>query len=231
MWNLSEHHDSAADSADAGAGARAGFCQTRSCISPLNQHWQQNTGRLPSALGSSGMHVASSLVPGGLAIGRLGHKICHGRYSFQAPHLLANLASPVQLWCAASQQLSSGHSSYNSCYGPTSCNEHHTSAALDANLGKWSAAACQGGVLMTTWPYHETGEGWKDIDGWVNLPVLQLPVHIHLALCNVACQVGNRMCDVVIGHGQNGKLSDGPLPTLDTSSPLIDGSQICVHVT
>lgn len=82
-----------------------------------------------------------------------------------------------------------------------------------------------------TWAYHETGEGREHVDGWVDLPVLQLPVHVHLALCDVACQVRNGMCDVIIGHGQDGQLSDGPLPPLNTPSPLVDGGKICVHVT
>lgn len=85
--------------------------------------------------------------------------------------------------------------------------------------------------MKTSWPYHETGEGREHVDGWVDLPVLQLPVHVHLALCDVACQVRNGMCDVIIGHGQDGQLGDGPLSPLNTSSPLIDGGKICVHVT
>lgn len=34
----------------------------------------------------------------------------------------------------------------------------------------------------------------------------------------------------VIGHGEDGDLSDGSSPALHTACPLIDGGQVCVHV-
>ncbi len=39
------------------------------------------------------------------------------------------------------------------------------------------------------------------------------------------------MSDVIIRHGQNGDLGDGSIAALNSTSPLIDGSQIRVHVT
>ena len=35
----------------------------------------------------------------------------------------------------------------------------------------------------------------------------------------------------IIGHGQNGDLSDGTISAFYTTSSFIDGGQICVHVT
>lgn len=35
----------------------------------------------------------------------------------------------------------------------------------------------------------------------------------------------------VIGHGENGNLRDGATPTLHTASSLVDGGQVCVHIS
>ena len=39
------------------------------------------------------------------------------------------------------------------------------------------------------------------------------------------------MCDVTIGHAGDWKVGDGALPTNDTASAFVDGSQVHVHVT
>ena len=69
---------------------------------------------------------------------------------------------------------------------------------------------------------------------------------------NVSGQIGNRMSDVcesrtvsqvlfygkpitywltIVGHGQDGDLSDRSVPALDPSSSLVDGRQIGIQVT
>lgn len=35
----------------------------------------------------------------------------------------------------------------------------------------------------------------------------------------------------VVGHGEDGDLGDGAVATLDSAGSLVDGGQICVHVT
>lgn len=60
---------------------------------------------------------------------------------------------------------------------------------------------------------------------------MQLPVHVDLALCDVASQIRDGMGDVVVGHRQDRDLSDGAVAAGDTASALIDCGQICVHVT
>lgn len=35
----------------------------------------------------------------------------------------------------------------------------------------------------------------------------------------------------VIGHGENGDLCDGATPALHAASSLIDGGQVCVHIS
>lgn len=79
--------------------------------------------------------------------------------------------------------------------------------------------------------HHEAGEGRQHIDGRINLPVVQLPVNVHLPLRNVASEIRNRVSDVIVRHGEDGQLSDGALAALDSPSTLIDGGQIGVHVT
>ena len=79
--------------------------------------------------------------------------------------------------------------------------------------------------------YHEPGERRKHIDGRVDLSVVELTVHVHLALSDVACQVRNRVGDVIIRHGEDGQLRDGALAPLNTPCPLIDGGQVSVHIS
>lgn len=35
----------------------------------------------------------------------------------------------------------------------------------------------------------------------------------------------------IIGHGEDGDLSDGSTPARHTACPLVDGGQVCVHVS
>ena len=96
-------------------------------------------------------------------------------------------------------------------------------------------------LVQTTWQcgarkgsnaaYHEARQGRKHIDGWVDLSVVELAVHIHLALSDVACQIWDGMGDVIVGHGEDGQLRDGALTALNTPCPLVDGGQISVHVS
>ena len=78
--------------------------------------------------------------------------------------------------------------------------------------------------------HHQPGQGRQNIDGGVDLAILQLPVHVDLALGDVACQVGDGVGDVVVGHGQDGQLGDAAGAALYAPGPLVDGGQIRVHV-
>ena len=91
----------------------------------------------------------------------------------------------------------------------------------------WQCIAEQGSNAA----YHEARQRWKHIDGWVDLSVVELAVHIHLALSDVACQIWDGMGDVIVGHGEDGQLRDGALTALNTPCPLVDGGQISVHVS
>jgi hypothetical protein len=42
---------------------------------------------------------------------------------------------------------------------------------------------------------------------------------------------GGKGSHTVVGHGQDGNLGDGTVPSFYTSSTLVDGGQISVHVT
>lgn len=45
---------------------------------------------------------------------------------------------------------------------------------------------------------HQTREGREDVDGWVDLFVVQLTVDEDLSFCDVASEIGNGMRDVVV---------------------------------
>mmetsp|Transcript_29901 Transcript_29901/g.56072 ORF Transcript_29901/g.56072 Transcript_29901/m.56072 type:complete len:340 (-) Transcript_29901:549-1568(-) len=78
---------------------------------------------------------------------------------------------------------------------------------------------------------HQSAEGRQHVDGWIDLPVVQGSVHKDLSLGDVASQVRDWVCDVIIGHGQDGELRDGTVSALDSACPLVDRGQIRVHVT
>mmetsp|Transcript_44392 Transcript_44392/g.74728 ORF Transcript_44392/g.74728 Transcript_44392/m.74728 type:complete len:361 (+) Transcript_44392:445-1527(+) len=77
---------------------------------------------------------------------------------------------------------------------------------------------------------HQTRQRRQNVDGGVDLLVVQLPINVHLALRDVSRKIGNRMRDVIVGHGQNGNLRNGTRAALHTSSTLINGGQIGVHI-
>lgn len=52
----------------------------------------------------------------------------------------------------------------------------------------------------------------------------------HLALRDVARQVGDGVGDVVVRHRKDGQLGDGPIAAVHATSALVDGGQIGVHV-
>jgi hypothetical protein len=87
------------------------------------------------------------------------------------------------------------------------------------------------GHVLTDGRLHQTRQRWQHVHWWVDLPVVQLPVNVDLTLGDVTGQIGDWMGDVVVGHGQNGNLSDGTVAALDSASALVDGGQIGVHVT
>jgi hypothetical protein len=47
---------------------------------------------------------------------------------------------------------------------------------------------------------------------------------------NVPGKVRDRVGDVVVGHGQDGDLRDGPVAAVDAPGTLVDGRQVGVHV-
>jgi hypothetical protein len=63
-------------------------------------------------------------------------------------------------------------------------------------------AVVDAGTLCANGRLHETGQGGKYVDGWVDAFVVQLAIDENLALGDVACQVGNRMGDVCILLGR-----------------------------
>lgn len=45
---------------------------------------------------------------------------------------------------------------------------------------------------------HQTGKGWQHIDWRIDLLVVQLPIDEDLPLRDIACQVGDRMGDIIV---------------------------------
>mmetsp|Transcript_7110 Transcript_7110/g.17954 ORF Transcript_7110/g.17954 Transcript_7110/m.17954 type:complete len:561 (+) Transcript_7110:182-1864(+) len=77
---------------------------------------------------------------------------------------------------------------------------------------------------------HQAAEGRQHVDGRVDLPVVQRPVHEDLAFGDVAREVRDGVSDVVVGHGQDRELRDGAVAALDAAGALVDRGQVRVHV-
>jgi len=87
------------------------------------------------------------------------------------------------------------------------------------------------GASLTNSGLHQTRERWQDVDGRVDTSVVQLTINKDLALGNITRQVRNRVSNIVVGHGQDGDLSNGSVTTVHSSCTLVDGRQVSVHVT
>lgn len=61
-------------------------------------------------------------------------------------------------------------------------------------VGNWSVVLS----VLLNGLLHETGERGEDVDGWIDLLVVQLPIYEDLSLSDVACQVRNGVSDIII---------------------------------
>ncbi|KAH3668808.1 hypothetical protein OGAPHI_002563 [Ogataea philodendri] len=87
------------------------------------------------------------------------------------------------------------------------------------------------GHTISNGTLHQSRQGWQHVDRWIYSSVGQLSVHKDLALGNITGQVGNRVSDIVVRHGQNRNLGDRSVSTFNTTGSLVNGGQIRVHVT
>ena len=78
---------------------------------------------------------------------------------------------------------------------------------------------------------HQTRQRRKNVNWRVDTSLVHVSVNVYLPFSNVSSQIWNRMCDIVIRHCQNRDLGDGATLALHSTSSLVDGGQICVHVT
>mmetsp|Transcript_9925 Transcript_9925/g.23506 ORF Transcript_9925/g.23506 Transcript_9925/m.23506 type:complete len:392 (-) Transcript_9925:217-1392(-) len=77
---------------------------------------------------------------------------------------------------------------------------------------------------------HQTRQRRKDVDWGEDALGVQLTVEVDLSLGNVASKIGDRMSNIVVGHGKDGELGDRTVAADDTSGTLVDGGKIGVHV-
>lgn len=85
---------------------------------------------------------------------------------------------------------------------------------------------------------HETGKGGEDVDGRVDLLVVELSVNEDLSLCDVSGKVGDGVGDVVVlrssdgyGHGEDGDLGDGSVFAVDSACSFVDCGEIGIEIT
>lgn len=78
---------------------------------------------------------------------------------------------------------------------------------------------------------HQSAQRWEHIDWWINSSVVELSVDEDLAFSDIASQIRNRVSDIIIRHGQNRQLGDRTIDTFNSTSSLINGRKISIHVT
>mmetsp|Transcript_17892 Transcript_17892/g.29922 ORF Transcript_17892/g.29922 Transcript_17892/m.29922 type:complete len:233 (-) Transcript_17892:533-1231(-) len=78
---------------------------------------------------------------------------------------------------------------------------------------------------------HQTRKGGKHVDRREHFLGVQLSIQVNLSLRDVSSKIGNGMCDIIVGHGKDGELSDGTISSDNTSSTLVDGGKIGIHIT
>merc|ERR1719389_1503008 len=78
--------------------------------------------------------------------------------------------------------------------------------------------------------FHQAAKRWQHVDWRIDLAIVQRSVYEDLAFCDVSSEIWDRVRDVVIGHCEDRELRDRTIAALDTTSTLIDGGQVCVHV-
>jgi hypothetical protein len=88
-----------------------------------------------------------------------------------------------------------------------------------------------GMVIESNSGLHKTRQGGEHVDFWVDLSVVEGTINENLAFSDIACKIGDVMGDIMVGHVQNGDLGNGTIAFSDTTSALVDGRKICVHVT
>ena len=77
---------------------------------------------------------------------------------------------------------------------------------------------------------HQPREGGKDVDRRVDAAAEEVAREDDLPLGDVAGQVGDRVGDVVVGHGQDRDLGDRAAPPLDPPGALVERREVRVHV-
>jgi hypothetical protein len=78
---------------------------------------------------------------------------------------------------------------------------------------------------------HKTRQGGEHVDWGVDLSVVEGTINENLAFSDIACKIGDEMGDIIVGNSQNGDLGNGTIASSGTTSALLDGRKICVHVT
>merc|ERR1739836_335435 len=74
--------------------------------------------------------------------------------------------------------------------------------------------------------FHQAAQRWEHIDWRINLTIVQRTVNKDLTFRDVSSQVWNGVCDIVIGHCEDGELRDGAIPSFDTAGALVNGGHV-----
>lgn len=71
------------------------------------------------------------------------------------------------------------------------------------------------GMAFADGGFHETGEGWEDVDGWVDTFVVELTVDEDLTFGDIASKIRNGMCNICKGKSASSEKETLPaIPSL-----------------
>ena len=86
------------------------------------------------------------------------------------------------------------------------------------------------GVALADTVLHQTGQRRQYADRRIQTLSLQGAVKDDLSFGDVAGQVGDRVCDVVVGHGEDRDLGNGTGMSLDHAGSFVQRSQIGIEI-
>src|SRR5450759_868155 len=87
------------------------------------------------------------------------------------------------------------------------------------------------GLILADALVHQAREARQHVDRREDALAVQASREDDLALGDVPGEVGDRVRDVVVGHGEDRHLGDGALPALDPARALVQAREVGVHVS
>ena len=84
--------------------------------------------------------------------------------------------------------------------------------------------ACSDAIL------HQTRQRRQHAHRWVNAACVKITIQHDLTLCDIARQIGDRVGDIVVRHGEDRNLRDRAALSLDNARALIERRKVRIQI-